>query len=80
MTHDYDTDSELQDIAARLEAERAVPHPAFRGDLKRRLLPHGEPHVAPPGLLRLITAYAGTGSVLIAIAALGLAGLGPFAP
>ena len=80
MTHAYETDPELREIAARLEAERAVPRAAFRGELQRHLLPGGEPHPASgPVLRRLIAAYAGAGTALVAIAALGLAGVGPFA-
>jgi hypothetical protein len=79
MTHDHETDPELDDVAARLRAERAVPSGAFRGELKRHLRADGQPHLARPDLRRLITAYAGGGAALIAIAAVGLVGLGPFA-
>ena len=79
MTHDYETDAELDEVVARLRTERAVPDAAFRGELKRDLLADGQPHPAPPDLRRLITAYAGGGAALIAIAAVGLVGLGPFA-
>jgi hypothetical protein len=79
MTHDYETDPELDDVAARLGAERAVPSGAFRGELKRQLLADGQPQLARPDLRRVITAYAGGGAALIAIAAVGLVGVGPFA-
>lgn len=75
--HDYD--SELNDIAARLEAERPVPHPAFRGALRRRLMARRQRSQSAPARLRLaITAYAGSGAALLAVAAVGLAGIGPF--
>jgi hypothetical protein len=78
MTHEHEHDPELDGVASRLRAERAVPRPGFRGDLRRRLLADGTPHAAPPGLRRLIAAYASAGTALVAIAAIGVAGVGPF--
>ena len=69
----------LDRIADRLRAERPVPAPGFRGELRRRLLVGGRPPIAPRRLRLLITAYAGSGAVLMAIAAIGLAGVGPLA-
>lgn len=78
MTHDYEPDPELDAIARRLEAERPVPRAAFRGELRRQLLASGRPRTAPQRLRLLIGAYASGGTALLAVAAVGLAGLGPF--
>jgi hypothetical protein len=73
-------DPELDPVARRLEQERPTPRAAFRGELRRRLLQAADLRSARPQRLRfLIAAYAGSGTVLLAIAALGLAGAGPFA-
>jgi hypothetical protein len=69
---------ETDGIAARLEAERPIPHPAFRGELRRRLLTTA-PATAPSRIRLLITGYSTAGLALLTIAAVGLAGLGPFA-
>jgi hypothetical protein len=79
MTHDHEFDPELDEVVARLGAERATPGAAFRGELKRHLLADDQPHAAPADLRRVIAAYAGGGAALIAIAAVGLIGVGPFA-
>lgn len=71
---------EHERLAHRLETERPVPGAAFRGDLRRRLLNLGSASVARPRRLKLlISAYAASGLGLLAIAAVGLAGAGPFA-
>ena len=74
------------EVERRLEASRPVPRAAFRGELRRHLLTQGRvPSTQagvpsrPRGLKLLITAYAGSGVVLIAIATIGVAGGGPFA-
>jgi len=78
MTH-RDYDPELNEIASRLEAERPVPRAAFRGDLKRLLMAAGQTRRSAPAHLRLaIAAYAGSGVTFLAVAAVGLAGIGPF--
>lgn len=101
--------AELVATGIRLQAARPLPAPAFRGDLKRRLLgtaPAAErrlrdvprrptsrpraPSALPAGrfdrralaartLRARIAAAATSGAGLLAIAALGLAGIGPFA-
>jgi hypothetical protein len=74
-------DEALDSIAARLEAERPLPGAAFRGDTRRALLAEAERRPAAPRRLRLvIAAFAGSGTALLAIAAIGLAGVGPLAP
>ena len=78
MTPDHARTRQLEEIDARLRAGRPVPRARFRGDLRRWLLAGGEGEPAPRRLRLLITAYAGTGTALLAIAAVGVAGLGPF--
>lgn len=63
-----------------LEASRPVPRAAFRGELRRSLLERSvSPASAPRRLRLLVAAYAGAGTLLVAIAAIGVAGTGPFA-
>jgi hypothetical protein len=71
-------DQDITGISERLQNERPVPRAAFRGDLRRHLM------VARPSRRSarqrvgvLIGAYAASGAVLLAIAAIGLAGVGP---
>lgn len=60
-----------------LTAARPLPRAAFRGDLQRHLEhPHGQPGFERRQRL-LIAAYAGSGGLLLAVVALGLAGAGP---
>lgn len=70
----------VKSLVQRLERERPVPRAGFRGALRRRLLDAAEQQPSRPQRLRfLIAAYAGSGAVLLAIAALGVAGAGPLA-
>jgi hypothetical protein len=74
-------DEHLDRIAARLEAERPIPRPAFRGELRRELTRTAlRRPAAPPRLRVMIASFAGSGIALLAIAAIGLAGGGPLAP
>lgn len=69
----------LAELAARLERERPLPAPGFRGELRRRLL---APQRAPSWALRwqpLAASYLSLGALCLAIAAAGVAGAGPFA-
>jgi hypothetical protein len=67
-------------VAHRLQDERPVPAAAFRGDLARRLQAMmGRRNTAPQRLRLAIAAYVGSGSLLLAIPAIGLLGAGPFA-
>ena len=78
--HDYQSDPELSAVAARLENERPIPAPGFRGELRRRLVAAAERRGTTPERLRLwIAGYATSGTTLLAIAAVGVAGIGPFA-
>jgi hypothetical protein len=71
---------ELDQIARRLEEERPAPRSAFRRELRRRLLEATELHSARLRRPRvLIAAYSGSGTVLLVVAALGVAGVGPLA-
>jgi len=73
-------DDGMDQIAARLQAERPIPRPAFRGEARRRLLANADRRpVAPPRLRLVIGAFASSGAALLAIAAIGLAGGGPLA-
>jgi hypothetical protein len=70
-------------IGERLLAERPAPRAAFRAALRAHLAElAGGRRVAwrPRRLRALVGAYAGSGVVLLAIAAVGLAGAGPLAP
>ena len=71
---------ELDQIARRLEEERPAPRSAFRQELRRRLLEATERQSARLRRPRvLVVAYAWSGTVLLAVAALGIAGVGPLA-
>jgi hypothetical protein len=73
----YMDDPELEE---RLRTERPLPAPAFRGDLRRRLVRMGRTGVGRPRHLRvLIASYGLSGAALLVIGAAGLAGAGPFA-
>jgi len=70
----------LSRVARRLTDERPVPRPAFRGALWRHLSARDAPAARRPQQVGgLIAAFAASGFLLLAIAALGLAGTGPFA-
>lgn len=67
-------------LAERLERQRPVPRAAFRGELRRRLFgTPGERQWRPANLRLHLAAYSGSGILLLLVAALGLAGAGPFA-
>jgi hypothetical protein len=84
----------LARLAERLERERPLPAPGFRGELGRRLSARERPTAfAPRGSAarrwsaaragarwRLAASgYAAAGLLCLAVAAAGLAGAGPFA-
>jgi hypothetical protein len=73
-------DQEFTQISERLQAERPVPRAAFRGDLKRHLaVTKPSRRTARQRVGVLIGAYAASGTALLAVAAIGLAGVGPLA-
>jgi hypothetical protein len=76
--HDRIDDPELGAIAERLEHERPAPSPAFRAGLLNSLTT-AETAQPTRRLWALAGAYGTAGLALLAIAAVGLAGAGPFA-
>lgn len=68
---------EMAALERRLEAARPVPRAGFRAELRQELLQRAP--MRPPRLRLLIAAYAGSGSALLLIAAIGIAGAGPLA-
>jgi hypothetical protein len=73
---------DLVSVAERLERERPLPSPGFRGELKRHLMRKEErmtPAISPVALKRRIAGLATSGGVLLAIAGAGALGLGPLA-
>jgi hypothetical protein len=66
-------------VGERLEAARPIPRAAFRAELRARLgrLGTAEPRWRPRHLGRLVAAYVGSGLLLLAVAGIGLAGVGP---
>lgn len=70
----------LMALADRLERERPIPSSGYRGELRRNLLAQvASRPFRPQRLGALISAYAGSGVVLLAVAVLGVAGVGPLA-
>lgn len=71
------TDDDLEHLLA---AQRPVPQPAFRGELRRRLV--RSPNATrsrPAHLWARVAALGGSGGVLLLVGVLGLGGSGPFA-
>ena len=67
----------LEALASRLETRRPVPHPAFQGQLRRRLFPPRE-RIRPMRLRA--AAYLAGGAALLALAGLGVNDTGPLSP
>lgn len=65
------------EIEQRLAASRPVASSTFRSQLRHRLIAPLEPPSQPARLRLLIGAYAGSGGLLLAAVALGIAGAGP---
>jgi hypothetical protein len=70
--------------ATRLQAERPIPAPAFRGRLRRHLLEQTRGGAYRPSfggfsVRTLAAGYLGAGLILLVVAGVGLAGGGPFA-
>jgi hypothetical protein len=83
MTHDdfepgtpADEREHLERLASRLVADRPLPRPAFRGELRRSIA--RAPRARRARLQ--VVAYLASGAALLAIAALGVNDLGPLAP
>ena len=75
----YDEGAGMSELEARLQRERPVPSAAFRGKLRQRLFASQRSGIERGRARILALAYAGCGSGLLAIAALGVGGVGPFA-
>jgi hypothetical protein len=70
-------------LAERLTRDRPVPSAAFRSALHRRLtaLEASSPaHGRPSRFWTRVNLLAGSGSILLALVGIGVAGAGPFAP
>jgi hypothetical protein len=72
---------DVQEVADTLTAARPLPTPGFRSHLHSRLVELEARGAArrPAFLWRRIAALAGSGSLLMLLAALGVAGAGPLA-
>jgi len=68
---------DLDRLGERLQHGRPLPRPAFRGDLRRRLMARGPGRPRPVRLRAQIAAFAGTGAFLLVLAAISAAGAGP---
>jgi hypothetical protein len=74
--HDAD---DLLPLGDTLRRTRPVPAAAFRGDLRRWLLRDQRAVSRPRRLWLAVAGSASVGSALLAVAAIGVAGSGPFA-
>ncbi|HET6998400.1 MAG TPA: hypothetical protein VFI03_07395 [Solirubrobacterales bacterium] len=86
IRHDLPPDLEPAEVArmvevgGQLDAARPLPAPGFRGELRRRLAgTQADGGVAPRRVRTFALSYALSGLLLLAVAALGVAGGGPFA-
>lgn len=70
--------AELLALATRLTEQRPVPRPGMRSALRSRLLGGALP-VPRSRIAGLVFGYATSGALLLAVAAVGLVGIGPFA-
>lgn len=70
----------LAELADRLERDRPVIASGFRGELRRGLLRRaGARPRRPERLKAMVFAYAVSGATMLAVAALGVGGIGPLA-
>jgi hypothetical protein len=67
----------IDDFQDKLIDERPRPTPAFRSEVRSRLLRSAKSR--PAQVRTLIFSYAAAGTLLLAVAALGVAGAGPLA-
>ena len=70
--------AELLALAARLTEQRPVPSPGLRSRARSGLLGGGR-GVPRSRVAAVVFGYAASGALLLAIAAVGLVGIGPFA-
>ncbi len=70
----------MLELALQLEAGRPLPAPGFRGELRRQLARVETGGAVPSRRVRaLALSYVLSGLLLLAVAAAGVAGGGPFA-
>jgi hypothetical protein len=80
MTHESDMTEPFDDaLALRLSGARPAPPTAYRAALHRVLMALGPPETRPARLWRLAGAHAAGGLVLLAVAVVSIAGIGPLA-
>lgn len=73
-----DERNELRGVLDRLERAKPILRPAFRSALRARLFELERSGVGRPARFRIaVAAYSGFGALLLATAALGVAGVGP---
>jgi len=70
-------DEDLILLADRLRDARPLPRPAFRGDLGRHLAARRRPRLGAGHLRTVIAAYGLAGTVVLCLAAISAAGVGP---
>jgi hypothetical protein len=73
----------LAEVAARLVHERPAPRAGFRAQLRaelRGLVEHGPMRSRPAWLWRRVAILSVSGTGLLGLVGLGLAGTGPFGP
>jgi hypothetical protein len=68
---------DLVRLAERLQQERPLPSPTFRGQLRRRLEARSHRALTPARARTLIAGYASAGTLLLLIGAISAAGGGP---
>jgi hypothetical protein len=76
--------ADLVRLSERLETDRPIPSPGFRGNLRRSLLgtathPRRQPSAATARFRLWAAGYTAAGTLCLAVVAIGLAGVGPFA-
>lgn len=77
---EYDaSEADLEELGERLRRERPVPRAAYRGQLRQNLMREGAPRHRPARLGLLVAACGSSGTLLLVVAALSVAGTGPLA-
>ncbi len=79
---EHSESEQLVAIGMLLRDQLPAPAPSFRGDLRRKLVDaesRRDKLIAPRLARVLASCYVGSGLLLLAVAAVGLAGAGPFA-
>ena len=71
------TPEDLLRLAERLQQDRPLPSPVFRGELRRRLEARSRRVPTTARVRVLIARYASAGTLLLLIGAISAAGAGP---